>query len=103
MVIMFAGALHQALAYCVHLNTELFTVLTACLLLLLLYTKHHRAALDSLVLFPPVRQFFSSLIDGCLKYQNKEEPKTGPHRARAEMQGSRVNYPFNVYLLFVII
>ncbi len=31
----------------------------------------------SLVLFPPARQFTSSLIDGCLKYINEEKPKTG--------------------------
>ncbi len=68
------------------------------------------------MLFPPAPQFFSSLIDGCLKYKNKEKPKTGlrldprlnydvkigpkpgprgvkksgPVGAGAEMQGSRV-------------
>ncbi len=51
--------------------------------------------------------YFSSLIDGCLKYKNKEKPKTGPRpdprlnydvkigpieaqSGRAEMQGSSV-------------
>ncbi len=33
---------------------------------------------NGLVLFPPAQQFFSSLIDGCLKYKPKEKPKTGP-------------------------
>ncbi len=60
--------------------------------LLLLDTKHRRDALDSrdTVLFPPVRQFFSSLIDGYLKYKHKEKPKSlnydvkiGPIEARS--------------------
>ncbi len=73
--------------------------------LLLQDTKHSRAALDSRG--STVRQFFSSLIDGCLKYKHKEKPKTGPRpgprlnydvkigpikawSGRAEMQGSSV-------------
>ncbi len=44
-VIAFAGALREALAYCVHLNTELFSCADGTLLLL--DTKHSRAALDS--------------------------------------------------------
>ncbi len=79
MVIMFAGALRQA--YCVHLNTELFSCADGSLLLR--DTKHRRAALDSRgstvsCCFHQRGNFFSSLIDGCLKYKNKEKPKTGP-------------------------
>ncbi len=33
---------------------------------------------------------FSSLIDGCLKYKNKEKPKTGPRA------GSRLNYDVKI-------
>ncbi len=33
---------------------------------------------------------FSSLIDGCLKYKNKEKPKTGPR------PGPRLNYDVNI-------
>ncbi len=33
---------------------------------------------------------FSSLIDGCLKYKNKEKPKTGPR------PGLRLNYDANI-------
>ncbi len=59
------------------------------------------------MLFPPAQQFFfiTRLIDGCLKYKNKEKPKTGPRPgprlnydgrkkvgARAEMQGSTLFY-----------
>ncbi len=47
--------------------------------------------------------FFSLLIDGCLKYKNKESPKTGPRPGprlnydmkivpKPEMQGSSQNY-----------
>ncbi len=39
------------------------------------------------MLLPSARHFFfSSLIDGCLKYKNKEKPKTGPR------PGLRLNY-----------
>ncbi len=80
MVIMFAGAL----GYCVHLNAELFNLRWSNLRSLLLRdTKHRRAALDSRgstvsCCFHQRGNFFSSLIDGCLKYKNKEKPKTGP-------------------------
>ncbi len=43
-----------------------------------------------LVLFPPAQQFFSSLIDGCLKYKHKEKPKTGPR------PGPRLNYDVKI-------
>ncbi len=42
------------------------------------------------MLFPPARQFFSSLIDGCLKYKHKEKPKTGPR------PGPRLNYDVKI-------
>ncbi len=35
-------------------------------------------------------EIFSSLIDGCLKYKNKEKPKTGPR------PGLRLNYDANI-------
>ncbi len=44
------------------------------------------------MLFPPARQFFSSLIDGCLKYKNKEKPKTGPR------PDPRLNYDVKIGL-----
>ncbi len=112
MVITFAGALRQALLRV--FEVELFSCADGSLLLLR-DTKHHRAALDSRsstdsCCFHQRSNFFSSLIDECLKYKNKEKPKTGPRpgprliydakisprdvkkvgarRARAEMQGS---------------
>ncbi len=48
-------------------------------------TKHVRAALNShgLLLFPPAWQilFITIIIDGCLKYKNKEKagPMPSPH------------------------
>ncbi len=59
--------------------------------MLLQDTKHHRVALDSRgstvsCCFHQHANFYSSLIDGCLKYQNKEKPKTGPRF------GPRLNY-----------
>ncbi len=57
--------------------------------LLLRDTKHRRAALDSRGMFSCF-QFFSSLIDGCLKYKNKEKPKTGPR------PGPRLNYDVKI-------
>ncbi len=42
------------------------------------------------MLFPPARQFSSSLIDGCLKYKHKEKPKTGPR------PGPRLNYDVKI-------
>ncbi len=38
-----------------------------------------------LVLFPPARQKKSSLIDGFLKYKNREKPKTGPRPGPARI------------------
>ncbi len=76
MVITFAGALWQALL-CVF-EAELFScaeALCCCGTLNTVETLFTVAAAWSL-LFPPARQFFSSLIDGCLKYKHKEKPKS---------------------------
>ncbi len=80
MVITFAGALWQALLRVFERRT---LQLRWRLSLLLRDTKHRRAALDSRgsmvsCCFHQRRNFFSSLIDGCLKYKHKEKPKTGP-------------------------
>ncbi len=79
MVITFAGALWQALLRV--FEAELFSCsdgsLCCCGTLNTVETLLTIAAAH-LVLFPPARQFFSSLIDGCLKYKNKEKPKTDP-------------------------
>ncbi len=82
MVITFAGALRQALLRV--FEAELFSCADGSLLLLR-DSKHCRVS----VLFPPARQFLSSLIDGCLKYKHKEKPKSlnydvkiGPIEAR---------------------
>ncbi len=79
MVITFAGALWQALLRV--FEAELFSCaegsLCCCGTLNTVETLLTVAAAH-LVLFPPARQFFSSIIDGCLKYKNKEKPKTGP-------------------------
>ncbi len=85
MVITFAGALRQALVYCVHLYTEAFSCTDA---------KHRRAALsrgstDSCC-FHQSDNFLSSLIDGCLKYKNKEKHKTGPR------PGPHLNYDVKI-------
>ncbi len=85
MVITFAGALWQALL-CIRSRTLQLRWRSP----LLMDTKHCGAALDSLLLFPPARQFFSSLIDGCLKYKHKEKPKTGPR------PGPRLNYDVKI-------
>ncbi len=92
MVITFAGALWQALLGV--FEAELFSCADGSLLLL---DSKHRDALDSrssagLVLFPPARQFFSSLIDGCLKVwiMTWKLARLKPGRGRAEMQGSSV-------------
>ncbi len=89
MVITFAGALCQALSV---FEAELFSCADGSLLLR--DTKHRRDALDSrgstvLCCFHQ-RQFFSSLIDGCLKYKHKEKPKTGPR------PGPRLNYDVKI-------
>ncbi len=59
MVIMFAGDLRQALL-------RVFDHRTLQLLRLCLVLFHQRGNL------------FSSLIDVCLRFKNKEKPKTGP-------------------------
>ncbi len=91
MVITFAGTLQQASVYCMYLIAELFSRAddTRCCC----GTLNRRAALQSrhgLVLFPPARQFFSSLIDWCLKYKNKENPKTGTR------PGPHLNYDVKI-------
>ncbi len=41
-------------------------------------TKHHWVSLTLLCCFHQRGNFFSALFDGCLKYINKEKPKTDP-------------------------
>ncbi len=87
MVITFAGALWQALLRV--FEAELFSCADGSLLLR--DTKHCRATLDSRSsMVSCCFQFFSSLIDGCLKYKHKEKPKSlnydvkiGPIEARS--------------------
>ncbi len=90
MVITFAGALWQALFRV--FEAELFSCADGSLLLR--DTKHCRAALHSrdtvLCCFHQRGNFFSSLIDGCLKYKHKEKPKTGPR------PGPRLNYDVKI-------
>ncbi len=79
MVITFAGALWQALLRVFECRTLQLRWRHACMR----DTKHRRAALDSRgstvsCCFQQRGNFFSSLIDACLKYKNKEKPKTGP-------------------------
>ncbi len=85
MVITFARALRQALVYCVHLNAELCGCGT-------LNTVEPLLTVCSMVscCFHQCGNFFSSLIDGCLKYKNKEKPKTGPR------PGPRLNYDMKI-------
>ncbi len=104
MVITFAGALWQALLRVFEAEL-LLTALCCCWTLNTV--EQLLTVATRLLLFPSARQFFSSLIDGCLKYKHKEKPKTGrgparvwtmtwklarskPGRGRAEMQGSSV-------------
>ncbi len=93
-MVMFAGALWQALAYYVHLNTELFscaevTCARCCCGTLNTVEPLSVAAARSRVV--SIRAaIFSSLIDGCLKYKNKEKPKTGPR------PGPRLNYDVKI-------
>ncbi len=90
MVITFAGVYGKL--YCVYLKQNSSAALTAlccCWTLNTLEPLLTVAAAWSL-LFPPARQFFSSLIDGCLKYKHKAKPKSlnydvkiGPMEARS--------------------
>ncbi len=83
MVITFAGALQQASAYCVYLNAELFSwTLNTVEPLLTVVARSHVVSTSAAI--------FSSLIDGCLKYKNKEKPKTGPR------PGPRLNYDVKI-------
>ncbi len=75
MVITFAGALRQALLRVFECRTLQLRWRHACMR----DTKHRRAALDSRgstvsCCFQQRGNFFSSLIDACLKYKNKEKP-----------------------------
>ncbi len=93
MVITFAGALWQALLRV--FEAELFSCADGSLLLR--DTKHleplFTVTAARLVLFPPARQFFSSLIDGCLKYKHKEKPKTGPRPGPHLNYDVQINWP----------
>ncbi len=96
MVITFAGALQQASAYCLHFKAELFSCADGtrcCCGTLNTVEPLLRVSCLGLVLFPPARQFFSSLIDGCLKYKNKEKPKTG------QRPSPRLNYDMKIGLI----
>ncbi len=85
MVITFAGALWQALLLYLKQNSSAaLTALCCC------GTLNTIEPLLTAARFPPARQFFSSLIDGCLKYKHKEKPKTGPR------PGPRLNYDVKI-------
>ncbi len=90
MVITCAGVYGKL--YCVYLKQNSSAALTALCCCGTLNTVESLLtdAAARLVLFPPARQFFSSLIDGCLKYKHKEKPKSlnydvkiGPIEARS--------------------
>ncbi len=74
MVITFAGVYGKL--YCLYLNAELSAALKALCCCGTLLSRSWQSQQHGLVLFPPARQFFSSLIDGCLKYKHKEKPKS---------------------------
>ncbi len=89
MVITFVGALRQALSYCMRLNEELFQLLKA-LAAAGGDTKHHPSRSwqfteQSCVVSTARHIFFITIIHGCLKYKNKERPKSGPARVWAMM------------------
>ncbi len=84
MVITFAWPLRL---YCVYLKQNSSAALTARGTL---NTIEPLSVAARSLLFPPARQFFSSLIDGCLKYKNNEKPKTGPR------PGPRLNYDVKI-------
>ncbi len=89
MVITFAAS------YCVYLKAELFSCAdcTRSCCGTLNTVEPLLTVTHGLVLFPPAWQFFSSLIYGCLKYKNKEKPKTGPR------PGPHLNYVVKIGLL----
>ncbi len=73
------------------LNAELFSCADG--LLLLRDTKHRRVLFRVMArsrVFSTSVAIFLSLIDGCLKYKNKEKPKTGPR------PGPLLNYDVNI-------
>ncbi len=84
-MVMFAGALWQALTYCVHLNTELFSCAevtcarSCCCGTLNTVEPLSVAAAWSRVASISAAIFFITNW-WCLKYKNKEKPKTGPAR-----------------------
>ncbi len=89
MVITFAGVYGKL--YCLYLKQNYSAALTAlcCCWTLNTWSRSWQSQQHGLLLFPPARQFFSSLIDGCLKYKHKEKPKSlnydvkiGPIEAR---------------------
>ncbi len=90
MVITFAGFMASFIACIWTQNSSAaLTALCCCGTLNTLEPLLTAAAAWSL-LFPPAQQFFSSLIDGCLKYKHKEKPKSlnydvkiGPIEARS--------------------
>ncbi len=96
MVITFAGALRQALLRV--FEVELFSCAdgTRCCccccrgrlntvepLLTAAVARTHVVSTSAAI-------FFSSLIDGCIKYKNKEKPKTGPR------PGPHLNYDVKI-------
>ncbi len=75
MVITFAGALRL---YCVYLKQNSSAVLTALCCCWTLNTIEPLSVTARSRVVSTSTAIFSSLIDGCLKYKNKEKPKTGP-------------------------
>ncbi len=86
MVIIFAGALRQALLHVFERRTLPLCCCGTLNIIKLLCTvmAQFRVVSSSAVIF-------SSIIDGCLKYKN-EKPKTGPR------PGPRLNYDVNIGL-----
>ncbi len=75
-----------------YLNAELFSCADGthcCCGTLNTVEPYSRGGTDSCC-FHQGGNFFSSLIDGCLKYKNKEKPKTGPR------PGPRLNYDVKI-------
>ncbi len=93
-MVMFAGALWQALTYCVHLNTELFscaevTCARCCFGTLNTVEPLSVAAARSRVVSISAAIFFITNW-WCLKYKNKEKPKKGLR------PGPRLNYDVKI-------